>query len=45
MQPTKLSVKSLTNHFTIPHKHSSDQRVWAHVSPPTFGQLQGSLQV
>jgi len=45
VEAAQLSMKPLTDHRPVPHKHSPNKRIRTHLPAPTFGQLQGSLQV
>gem|GEM_PF-2959386 len=45
MQAAKLGMETLTNHLTVPHDHGPDQRIGAHPTAPTLGQLQRPSQL
>jgi hypothetical protein len=40
MQATKLSVKPLADHLTVPDNNSSDERIGTDPPAPTLGKLQ-----
>jgi hypothetical protein len=43
MKPPKLSMKPLANHIPIANHDSSNQRIRAHPTPPTLGELKSTL--
>ena len=40
MQPAQLSMKPLTNHLTVTHNNSSDERIGTDPPPPALSKLQ-----
>jgi len=45
MQAAELGVETLADHLAVVHDHRADERVRAHLSAATLGELQGPAEV